>query len=182
MLLAVLSSALTGAKIGGGAADLWYGKHGDNVQRGYEFLDDYEKSDYEDEKALSSALSAFQSVPDDEKDYLKVCRDYGLAIAYAYNAQFTASYRCLDNIDQIEIGFFTAKSDTIEEIKGNAVELREKVRDMEKSYLKWLEESKASQQTGIEGSESTTSDKWKFLFVAACIVLVLMLIAYFLFK
>lgn len=182
ILLSVLSSAMTGAKLGAGAVDLWYGKYGNEVKRGLDFLEDYENSDFENNASLQAAISTLQSIPDDTKDYLIVMRDYFLAIAYAYNTQFSAAYRCIADIGEVETGLFTAKSDTIEDFQESALELLHKIQDMEENYNRTLEESEESEEHKSSNDNTQSNTKWIFLFVTFGLGVILILLGYYLFR
>lgn len=119
-----LSAGMLGYKLGRFGGDLWWGTHAEKLDQAAGFIDDYEQSNFTHEPSLRKAISILEQIPDNEKDYIIAGKYYYLAICYGNDHMYQASLRCLDTVERLEIGTFTACADTLASIKTESKNLR----------------------------------------------------------
>lgn len=165
MIFDILSSAKTGANIGSGLVDLYYGKNLDKVSAAYEELSDYEKT--ENYTYLKSAYEHFTLLKNDSKDYIRALSLYGLAICHTYNAEFRIAYQCLDDLQEIELGVIQAGTETIADLQKEGLSLEDKIREIEQEY-----------NADIEDDKGSAFSKYALYFIVFVIILALGFVIY----
>ena len=87
------------------------------------------------------ALYYLERINTDDKRAAQAVAYYIKAYCYCYTCQFNKAYSSLNALDAIEISWHTMEKDTIREYQSKSSEARKEIKQLEKEYLKSLNNS-----------------------------------------
>lgn len=164
-IITMISTYATGYKAGGMISEWMNGKNIVHLQNGIEYLS----------KGVAAQNTDFLNKAIAELDYINTNDDKLFVVAYSYLCRsicyanlfnFTLAYDYLDKLDAIEYGFFTRKTDMIEDAKREGHNLRGEVKKLEETYNAYLNSLQ-------ESSMQSTNTNWKWIFISFAILTII---------
>ena len=147
---------------------LYYGPHASALGDGFSSLCTFlEENDY-NEDHINSALSSFNKIDSNDKDFAIAGALYGKAICYAFKNRYKTSYSCLRQLSEIKVSWNSVKKDTLESFLEQGPGLKKAIMEMEKDY---------NRRRG--GGEAKKRNPWKLLAVVLVLIIIGMCVLLF---
>ena len=167
-IITIISTWATGYKAGGMISEWMNGKNIAHFLNGIEYLS----------KGVEARNTDFLNKAIAEFDYINANDDKLVVVAYSYLCRsicyanifnFSLAYDYLDKLEAIEYGFFTRKTDMIEEAKREGRNLRGEVKKLEETYNAYLNSLQ-------ESSTHSSNTNWKWIFISFAIITIIVVV------